>query len=375
MFYRVIACSSVIATACCGLGPWVSTARAQDPPGQYLGRIDLSFPNDVVHDPIRGLVYVSSQAGQGASAQVRRYDLATGAALEPLQGPANAAYWGISLSPDGRYLFAADRNAPQVTRFDLVGGTSDAVTFPAPTDPRVTALDVAVASNGVGFITTTFPGSGHTQTRRFEPGALTARAIEGTFAPAGLYNQASMFPDATGTSIFFVESGTTGGYLARYDAATDSYARSPTTYVELDGRAGLSPDGSRLVTGTGYLGNVGVFERDLTRQTTFSDPNLTGASAIQPGTGDIYVLAGDADQIWVYDPQTFTRRTAFAVGEEMPDYNAGFPFGAGRMTFTADGSRLLVITYTGVRQFLVPEPGAALACTCLAFLLRRPRRQ
>jgi DNA-binding beta-propeller fold protein YncE len=313
-------------------------------------------------------LYVTSQADSSSRAQVSRFDTSSGDPIPPLQS--RGFLYGISLSSDGKFLYAANRGAQEVTRFDLLTGTPSYITFTAP--QGVTALDVAVGSSGVGFITTNFAGSGFSQTQRFSPGSTTASAIGGTSAPGVLYNQATLFTDPAGKFVYFVESGISNGSISVYDVAADRYASAADPFGSLDGRAAVSGDGSRLVVGGGYLS---AFDNHLNVTRTRTIPPYGGSVAMNPVTSDVYVVTGP-DQVTVFDPVTLADTSHFNIPDDLPTYSP-FPFQAGRMAFSPDGTSLFVVTRTGVREFSVPIPepdGATFGAICGVVLLLRRRK-
>src|SRR3954454_11587957 len=55
-----------------------------------------------------------------ANGQVFRYDAATGQAMVPLNAPGTLL--GIDVSPDGRFVYAADGSSPRVRKIDAATG-------------------------------------------------------------------------------------------------------------------------------------------------------------------------------------------------------------------------------------------------------------
>src|SRR5687768_17950368 len=79
-----------------------------------LARLAVSFPNDIAYDDKRGELLYTSQEVAPLHSQVHRYNVSSGSMSTPLQGPANARYWGVTVAPDHRYAYAADRFNPRV---------------------------------------------------------------------------------------------------------------------------------------------------------------------------------------------------------------------------------------------------------------------
>jgi hypothetical protein len=340
-----------------------------------LARVPVSFPTDIAFDDARGDLLITSQEVAPLHSQVLRYNVASGTMRAALAGPSNARYWGVTIAPDQRYVYAADRFNARVTRFDLLTGAVDNIVTQQSPGLLITGFDVNVSASGVGLITTSFAGSGFVQLQRFEPGSLTTTALTGNTFPIRNYNQTAMLSDAGGRSIYFVQTGLGGGVeMARFDGTSNSFS-PPLAFNHVDAKAAVNGDGTRFAASNGNT--IWMWDQQLQQVHSWTEPGLRGPVAINPATDEIYALArvSGVDQVWIYDTGSLTRKAAFDVGEVVDMWENGWPFGGGRMSFSADGTYFFLATQASIRIYAVPEPSTAATTMTLAILCVRRRRR
>jgi DNA-binding beta-propeller fold protein YncE len=118
--------------------------------------IPVSNRRDLVFDPTRDLLYITTSSGL-----VQRYDVANQTLLTPWN--VGTSLNGADITPDASALYVAESQLSGsqgvLHRVDLNDGSVSNITYNLAFYEGGT-WDVAVANNGTAFFSTTFQGSG-----------------------------------------------------------------------------------------------------------------------------------------------------------------------------------------------------------------------
>jgi hypothetical protein len=320
--------------------------------------IPVSNRRDLVFDPTRDLLYITTNSGQ-----VQRYDVASQTLLAPYN--VGTSLNGADITPDGSALLATENQTSGsqgvLHEVDLNSGSVTDITYNLAFLEGGT-WDVAAANNGKAFFSTRFQGSGWVPFRQLDltTGAVTIRTDAPGSGGGGQVRQDTHIDrSADGSQMFMAESDISSGPIFTYDAASDSFPRHAQTNAFYDNTtAAVSRDGSLIATQLGYgpafFYGVSVMDKNFNSVQTLA-PNFNGGLTFDPTRDVLYVADASADQVVAFDTNTWAEKFRLDIGEPIP---AATPFGSGEMTVSSDGSELFMSTPSGVRMIDLPaNPG------------------
>jgi ribosomal protein L24E/6-phosphogluconolactonase (cycloisomerase 2 family) len=314
-----------------------------------LSVIPVTNRRDLITDPVRGLLYITT--GDGL---VQRYDPTTQTLLAPFH--VGAGVYGADITPDGNYLYATEsvRGATQgmIHQVNLNDGTVTNLIYDLAGGEGGT-WDVAVANNGKALFTSRFEGSGFLPIHELDvaSGTITNRQT----ATQDVHVRRA----ADGSFLFLTESNISSGPILTYDPATDSFPHSANTNAFYDNQAlSVNRNGSLIATQLGYgpsfYYGVSVMDKNFHSLRTFA-PNFNGGLAFDPARDYLYLADAGADQVVAFDTNTWAEKFRVNIGEAIGHFAT---FGTGEMTVSADGSVLFFSTASGVRVLALPSnPG------------------
>jgi sugar lactone lactonase YvrE len=314
-----------------------------------LSVIPVANRRDLITDPVRGLLYITTADGL-----VQRYDPTTQTLLAPWH--VGVGLYGADITPDGNYLYATEavRGATQgmLHKVNLADGTVTNLTYDLSGGEGGT-WDVAVANNGKALLTALLEGSGFLPLHELDvaSGTITNRQ---SVTPATHVRRA-----ADGSLLFLTESDSSSGPILTYDPATDSFPHSAGTGAFYDNQAlAVNRDGSLIATQLGYGPNfyygVSVMDKNFKSVHTFA-PNFDGGLTFDPARDLFYLADSTAGQVVAFDTATWAEKFRVNIGEAISHFAT---FGGGEMTVSADGSALFFSTASGVRVLALPaNPG------------------
>jgi ribosomal protein L24E len=313
---------------------------------------------DLVSDPSRGLLYITTSDGL-----VQRYDPASQTLLAPWH--VGAELYGADITPDGVYLYTSEavRGATQgmLHRVNLNDGTVTNFTYNLSFYEGGT-WDVAIGNNGKALFDSRFEGSGWVPLRQIDltTNAITARTDAPGSGGGGQIRQDTNIARAGDGSLqFLTESNISSGPILTYDPATDSFPHSANTWAFYGNAAlAVNRDGSLIATQLGYGPpfpyGVSIMDKNFRSVHTLG-PNFNGGLIFDPTRDLFYVADAAADQIVAFDTNTWAEQFRLNIGEAIPTFAT---FGSGEMSFSADDSQLFMSTPSGVRVLALPaNPG------------------
>jgi sugar lactone lactonase YvrE len=301
---------------------------------------------DLVYDPVRGLLYITTTGGT-----VERFDIANQTLLAPLS--VGNSLNGVDITPDGTALYVAEgqRGATQgwFRKVDLATGAVTNLRYDLAS-LEGGSWNVAIGPHGIGLADTTFEGSGFVPLRQItlSNDALTVRTDVGDIT------QNTNIVRATDRSLFlFSQSNISSGPLGTYNAANNNFPPGISTNTFLDGVITAVNRNGTLVAAE--ISGTTVYDQNLNVVHTLS---LHGGVAFDPLKDLIYIADSSTSQIDAFDTSTWALRFQLNVPEGI---NSVGPLGTGVMTVSNDGRYLFLNSPTGVHEFNLPTNFLAVA--------------
>jgi hypothetical protein len=265
--------------------------------------------------------------------------------------------WGIDIARDDSFILAAQGSigAAQGTfeRVNLASGAVTNINYVRDFGEGG-AWDVAIASNGLAFVTTQYQGSGWTPLRQID---LDTNAISiRTDAPGSGFGEVrqntQIHRSASGTRLFFMESNISSGPIFTYSAASNTFGPSFDTNAFLDiGSA------SGAVNHNGTLIGLRTYASPASLNTAPDFNFVHSFNAIDSGIAFngirsiLYGVNSNTDEIIAYNTTTYAELFRLSIGEDI-----GFIsnlFATGTLVASADGQWLALETDSGIRLFQV----------------------
>jgi sugar lactone lactonase YvrE len=305
--------------------------------------LPVANSRDLIYDPTRNLLYVPTADGT-----IERYDPSTDSLLAPLS-VTNSALGGGDITPDGKYLYVADtqKSVAQdvVWKVDLATGLSTRIAF-AVGAGEGGAWDLKIAGNGTALLDESFTGSGAIPLRSLN---LATDVVSATGATI---SQSTPISRSADRSVFyFAQPNSSAGQVFTYVAATGTFGPTFNSSVFLGAPTAVSRDGKYLATQVDGFVTI----CDLNFKAVATLPAYLGGYAFSPTQDVFYVADASSDAIVAYDTNTWQPLYRFAVGENIGNANQfPGPTGDGLMTVSSDGTRLYLVTDSGIRQYALP---------------------
>jgi hypothetical protein len=312
--------------------------------------IPLTTRRDMVFDHAGRYLYISTSDGF-----VRRYDLTTG----QLEAGYNlgGALWGIDIALDDSFVLAAQHNTngAQGTfhRVNLNTGAVTNINY-ARDFAEIGAWDVAIAANGLAFVTTQFDGSGTTPLRQIDlaTNTISIRTDFPVIIPIGKIRQnTQIHRNVNRTRLYFLQPSSSTGPIFTYDATANAFGPLGLVggFLEYAGGA-VSPSGTMLATRRGRILSLETAP-DFHLLRMVSGPD--GRVAFDPDGRTLYTVDSTTDQIIAYDSATLDEKYRLDVGE---DVSGGiiYQFLSDVLEISPNGRYLALSTASGVRLFTLP---------------------
>ncbi|MCE5263237.1 MAG: putative Ig domain-containing protein [Deltaproteobacteria bacterium] len=310
-----------------------TTVTATFSKGHDLGRSHfIPSPDsvDMVHDPGRNILYITS------GADVVRYDVATQQFLTP--------FWlggdlkGIDLSPDANMLAVADRSIAGVHLIDLQTGSSRKVLFPQTTNNAV-SFSVAFGSDGNMLVSSQsllkYNSTNGEVTTVLQP-------VQGT---------TMLSASADGSVIGFAEGGRSDGPWGRY-RVNDGDIVERIGYTDGTGwsnyEIGTNRNGTQFALPT--AAGMSIYDADFRKITTlgeYAGPHPTGV-VYDPSEDIVYFAWGGTREVRAFETTHFTQVNSYNFEYTFLE-TGNQSYKPGRLKMSRDGSLLFVIVEGGIR--------------------------
>lgn len=340
------------------VGPVPLLAQATLPEVSIFG----SDVQDQVWDSATGLLYLSTYAGT-----IQRYNPATRTLLTPWN--IGTPLMGADITPDGTSLYVADGTTPGgmglIHKINTATGAVTNLNY-ALTTNESWGFDLKIGSNGIGFITGTYQGSGFMPLR--EINTATDQISDVPNVPGPFLNDISQWTGIARSTdrneLFFEEGNSSGGPVFSYEASNNTFP----AYQELDD--GLGPNSASInrndsLIALNFEHQITILNSSLTAIKTITatdpyyEPYGTLAVAFDPTRDVLYAIQRDTQpdmgdgQIVEYNTNTWS--VIYSQYLSAPTVG-GLVGAADDMTVSDDGKYLFVNTGTGETMFLLPEP-------------------
>ncbi len=361
-YANVVSHSRALLTAC--LGPLLLAPAMLSAQTVAAGKCHLTFTSplfipisgklrELVIDPQCQHAFITN----ATTNRVEVISLSTGRLGAPIDVGSNPA--GIDVAPDGSTLYVATTGANSVSVVNVMQGTQSGTIPVAPqqfTDD--TPFSIAVANNGLAFLSTTFAGSGfggRMLQLNLTTGAVTQRS---DFYFRGTTTEATVLRASSDKGTIGVVAGDiSSGPVFAYSAAANQF----TPEMDTDGFV------SRVAANGGLI-LANDFELSLgsTLQQVGAFPAAAGAQlfdvAVDPSGKVGYrtgaIIGGGAGGVDVLDLQRVLVTGSLPLGDTLGSNNyIAYPTvsGVGHMAVSGDGSLIAVITDNGV-SLVQPNP-------------------
>jgi len=324
--------------------------------------IPITNGQDMVFAHSGKYLYVSTSDGL-----VQVYNTST----HVLQSPYNpgGSLRGLDIASDDTFLLVAQNNigATQGTfhRIDLRTGAITNLNYHLELG-EAGGWDVAIGSNGLalvttGLVTARYSDSGSTPLRQIDLATNTFTIRQDAPGSGGggmVRGYTYIHRSGDGRRMYFLESALSNGPIFTYSAVSNTFGPSTETHAALyKADAAVSRNGSLL--GTRILSNASLATApDFKPVHSFAE--LDSGIAFDGQSDLFYGVNSSADQIIVFDTNTFLERYRFRIGE---DVQAGRQGIFKTLVVSDDGRYLALATASGIRLFnlAAPPPSASLA--------------
>jgi WD40 repeat protein len=298
----------------------------------------IPAPNrrDMVHDPFRNVLYITS------GSQVLRYNVETQQVLSPIE--LGGLLYGIDLSPDGNTLAVADYTYSNVEGWiytvNLQTGESKRVSLPFATYNRETggSFSVAFGNNGDLLISSN-NAIGQLYVYNPATGAVTVLQFRSMGTPV-------LSSSADGSVIAFAEEYQRWG---RYRVSDGNIATGEWTGSDNNFAIATSRNGNQITVPVFY--GALVKDSDL-RQIAILEANPSGQFALgavySPKADLLYLSIYQTQEVHIYDTNSLTQVGRFNFGSTFQIPGMPQRYGTGRLRISRDGSLLFAVVEGGV---------------------------
>ncbi len=308
----------------------------------------ISAPNrvDMVHDPIRNILYITS------GGQVLQYDLKAQQFLTPFQLGGNLK--GIDLSPDANTLAVADEGQIGIFLITLNTGDKQRVSFTPGQFGEEGTFSVAYGNDGNILITSSFNGSGWVPLRQYNPSTGAVTIISSLM---DITQDTMLSASADGSIIGFAESNISDGRWGRYRVSDGDYVER-TGYADgtsaFNYEIATNRNGTQFAIPT-YYGTY-IYDSNYNKISTIG--TYAGTQPIgcvyHPNKDILYCAMSGTNELLAYETSWFAQVGSYNV--EYTFQNPGnFAYQQGRLKISRDGS-LLFVTVGGGVQYVANNP-------------------
>jgi WD40 repeat protein len=329
--------------------------------------IPLTTRRDMVFDHAGKFLYITTTDGS-----VRSYNLATGqlGAGYNLGGSLN----GLDIAADDSFLLIAQGvtsgSQGMFHRLDLQSGAVTNIVYSTGTFfAEGGGWDVAIASNGLAFVTTQFSGSGATPLRQIDlaTNSLSVRSdAPGSDPTHEVSGSTQIYRSADRSRLYFLEPNRSDGPVFTYDATTNTFGSSARAgmYFSL-ASAAVNRNGTLLATLVGIQSALTLSQVRVALDNASDLKFVRGINGPDSGmafdavSDTFYAVSSTSGQIIAYDTTTFREKYRLNIGETIT--SGAFQFGPGTLVASQDGRYLALATASGIRVFSLtnttPAPG------------------
>jgi hypothetical protein len=303
--------------------------------------ISVGGAQDLVFDATRNRLYVTTTGGS-----VARYDVASNTVLSPVA--AGTSLNGADITPDDHYLYAAENQVGPTQgyfyKIDLTDPSLGTTLVPYNLGfYEGGAYDIAIGPAGIALTTTRFQGSGWVDSRLLD-------TTTDTFTAAGrsVRQDTHLDRSADRTMVVVAESNISSGPYETYQFGGGWSAEHDSNQFLGATRSAVSRDASLIASEVGSATTIVAPNFDADQVLAGYD----GGMAFDPTRDVLYAVNSTTDQLAAIDTNNGRVLYQMPVGENVAASNG---LGAGVMAVSNDGSKVFLITPSGVRRFDLPS--------------------
>jgi DNA-binding beta-propeller fold protein YncE len=307
--------------------------------------ISVGGAQDLAFDAARNRLYVTTTNGS-----VVPYDVAGNTLLPAVA--VGTSLNGEDITPDNHYLYVAE-NQPGPTqgyfyKIDLTDPNFSSTLVPYNLGfYEGGAYDIAIGPSGTALVTTRFQGSGWVDSKLLDTTTDTF-----TLAGRSVNQDTHLDRSADRSLVFLAESNNSGGPIETYRFGTGFSAQKDYNWYLDSTRSAVNRDGSLIaseVSVTSISNNLSVVDANLNAVQVLS--GYDGGMAFDPTKNVLYAVNSTTDMLAAIDTNTWRVLYQMPVGQDVGQSNG---LGAGVMAVSSDGSKVFLITSTGIRRFDLP---------------------
>ena len=298
----------------------------------------ISAPDrvDMVHDPSRNILYITS------GADVLRYDLGTQQLLSPF--PLGGDLKGIDLSPDGNTLAIADYTIVGMHLVDLQTGLSRKIFFSPGNPYERGSWSVAFGKDGNVIIS-----AGNTTwvpLRKYNPATGEVAILL-----QSITDRAVLASSADGNIIGFAESdGSDGGWgCYRVDDANISERTGDNGTSSYNFEMGTNRNGTQfavIAADGAHIYDTGFVH--VTKLGRHDSPQPIGV-VYAPSEDIVYFALTETQEVRAFETTRFTQVKSYNLEYTFQRLLRDFAYQQGRLKISRDGKLLFATVEGGVR--------------------------
>jgi len=303
------------------------------PPACHGGTF-IHAPNrvDMVHDPVRNILYITS------GSDVLRYHLESQQFLTPFN--LGGTLKGIDLSPDSRLLAVADDSFAGIHMVDLQTGLDSTVKF-QPDFVEEGGFSVAFDREGHVLIGTIGRDA---SLRRYNP--ITGVAT--TLLPE-ICGNAMLSPNASGDVISFSESGRSDGPWGRYRLG-DGNIEERTGYAKgtaaFNYETGISRNSDQFAIV--HTRGASIYNEAFLKVMTLGETSSQPIGVVyDPSKNIVYFSWSGTQEVRAFETINFDQTATYDLGFTFKNSDSAFT--EGRLKISRDGSMLFATVGEGIR--------------------------
>ena len=312
---------------------------------------------DLVYDDALGQLVVTTAYGR-----VERYDAATKTLHQAWQ--TDASLQGADVTPDGRYLYAAEASGNSFVKVDLATGAATGLTYTEPGTPTGGLWRaLAIGPDGKALVTSPYL---RTDLRGGYADLLQLDTATDTFSKRADGATAMWWSDLTRSAdrktVLVTERDTGGAYGNRPAGRITVYDQPTDTFTSRGGGEYLTELGA--VSGDGSLFAVQGLVLDRGFNTHERLPYLA-RMAFDPTRHVAYGIDASTSEVVAVDTDTWVERYRLPLGGPAL---GSVVYGANMPVVSGDGRWLFVPTPDGIRVIDLPQAGGTPAFLALTTL-------
>jgi hypothetical protein len=316
--------------------------------GQKL--IEEPSPRDLIFDPHRNLLYIST-----ANGTLERYDLTAHELLSPFD--VGTSLYGMDITLDGQWLYVTEDEIDNpnglafLHKVNLNNGNVTDLAYQKDSVTEGGSWDIKITPYEIALLTASFNGSGYVPLRQLDllTDEISIRADAPGSMPQNAVSQDTMIYCGTDRSLFLLtEANSSNGPAFTYDCATDTWPQQLNMGFTHNAPFSINHDASWMAFHR-WLHPVDIWTTDFVPITTVSAGN-NGGLVFDTSRDILYIADIDRSSIVAIDTKLWLEVDYINVTGGLEHYRV---FDNGITAVSDDGVFLAISTVLGVTLFRV----------------------